>query len=101
VQIREMESVLQVGTGQTVVLGGLMEDDIRHNREQIPGADEIGGLGEVFRFRDNRNIKRELVIFLKPTIVTNPSLQSDELKFYQRFLPQQNPMPTSRAPVTP
>jgi general secretion pathway protein D len=101
VQIREMESVLQVGTGQTVVLGGLMEDDIRHNREQIPGADLIGGAGELFRFRDNRNIKRELVIFLKPTIVSNPSLQSDELKFYQRFLPQQIPAANPAAPLSP
>jgi len=88
VQIREMESVLQVGNGQTAILGGLMEDDIRRNRDQIPGADALGGLGEIFRFRDNQNIKRELVIFLKPTVIANPSLDSDELKFYQRFLPQ-------------
>jgi general secretion pathway protein D len=102
VQIREMESVLQVGTGQTVVLGGLMEDDVRHSREQIPGADYLGGVGELFRFRDNRNIKRELVIFLKPTIVTNPSLQSDELKFYQRFLPQSQVPPAKPSePPTP
>jgi general secretion pathway protein D len=103
VQIREMESVLQVGTGQTVVLGGLMEDDVRQNREQIPGADYLGGVGELFRFRDNRNIKRELVIFLRPTIVTNPSLQSDELKFYQRFLPQQMQAPAEKPsePATP
>jgi MSHA biogenesis protein MshL len=97
-----MESVLQVGTGQTVVLGGLMEDDVRHNREQIPGADYLGTVGELFRFRDNRNTKRELVIFLKPTVITNPSLQSDELKFYQRFLPQmQTPAGTPAAPATP
>jgi general secretion pathway protein D len=88
IQTREMESVLQVGTGQTAILGGLMEDDIRRSREQLPGADTLGGAGELFRFRDNRNTKRELVIFLKPTIVSNPSLDSDELKFYQRFLPR-------------
>ena len=88
VQIREMESVLQVGTGQTAVLGGLMEDDVRLSRDQIPGADSLGAVGNIFRFRDNQNIKRELVIFLKPTVITNPSLDSDELKFFQRFLPQ-------------
>jgi MSHA type pilus biogenesis protein MshL len=89
VQTREMESVLQVGTGQTVVLGGLMQDDATQNREQIPGADTLGGaISELFRFRDNRAAKTELVIFLRPTVVTNPSLDSDELKFFQRFLPQ-------------
>jgi general secretion pathway protein D len=88
IQVQEMESVLQVGTGQTVVLGGLMQDENTQNREQIPGADLIGAAGEFFRFRDNRARKTELVIFLRPTVITNPSLQSDELKFYQRFLPQ-------------
>jgi general secretion pathway protein D len=88
VQVREMESVLQVGTGQTVILGGLMQDDATFNREQLPGADALGGLGELFRFRDNRTVKTELVIFLRPTVISNPSLESDELKFYQRFLPQ-------------
>jgi general secretion pathway protein D len=88
VQTREMESVLQVGTGQTAVLGGLMEDNVQRNRDQIPGADTLGAIGEVFRFRDNSNTKRELVIFLKPTVINNPSLDSDDLKFYQRFLPQ-------------
>lgn len=88
VQVREMESVLQVGSGQTVILGGLMQDDTRGNREQIPGADKIGDAGELFRFRNESASKTELVIFLRPTIIPNPSLESDELKFFQRFLPQ-------------
>jgi len=93
IQVREMESVLQVGSGQTVVLGGLMQDDLRRNREQLPGADAIGSLGDLFRFRDERTAKSELVIFLRPTVVTNASLDSDELRFFQRFLPQQGQAP--------
>ena len=88
VQVREMESVLQVGSGQTVVLGGLMQDNVRRSREQLPGADRLEGAGELFRFRDERASKTELVIFLRPTVVANPSLESDELRFFQRFLPQ-------------
>jgi general secretion pathway protein D len=88
VQVREMESVLQVGSGQTVVLGGLMQDDVRRSREQLPGADNVGALGEAFRFRNERAAKTELVIFLRPTVISNPSLESDELKFFQRFLPK-------------
>lgn len=88
IQVREMESVLQVVSGQTVILGGLMQDNTINSREQIPGADSIGSLGDLFRFRDQRARKTELVIFLRPTVVTNPSLASDELKQFQRFLPQ-------------
>ena len=93
VQTREMESVLQVGSGQTVILGGLMQDDLQRNRQQLPGADELAAVGELFRFRDERAVKTELVIFLRPTVVANPSLESDELKFFQRFLPQPEPPP--------
>ncbi|MBY0266905.1 MAG: secretin N-terminal domain-containing protein [Burkholderiales bacterium] len=88
IQVREMESVLQVVSGQTVILGGLMQDNTINSREQIPGADSIGSLGDLFRFRDQRARKTELVIFLRPTVVTNPTLASDELKQFQRFLPQ-------------
>jgi len=94
IQVREMESVLQVGSGQTIILGGLMEDNTRFDRQQLPGADQIsnennvGGLGDLFRFRTESATKTELVIFLRPTVIPNPTLDSDELKFFQRFLPQ-------------
>ena len=88
IQVREMESVLQVGSGQTIVLGGLMQDDVQRSREQIPGADSMGSFGELLRFRNERAVKTELVVFLRPTIVTNPSLESDDLRFFQRFLPR-------------
>ncbi len=93
VQVREMESVLQVGSGQTVVLGGLMQDGAQRSRKQIPGADELSAAGELLRFRAESAIKSELMIFLRPIVVANPSLESDELKFYQRFLPKPEPAP--------
>ena len=93
IQVREMESVLQVGSGQTVILGGLMQDSVRRDREQIPGADQLGVAGELFRFRDESVTKSELVIFLRPTVVANPSLESDELRFFQRFLPKPEATP--------
>lgn len=97
IQVREMESVLQIGNGQTIILGGLMQDNVQRNREQLPGADNAGGLGELFRYRDERVSKSELVIFLRPTVVPNPSLDSDELKFFQRFLPQaESPAPAAK-----
>ena len=100
VQVREMESVLQVGSGQTVILGGLMQDDARFNREQVPGADRIGAAGDLLRFRNENASKTELVIFLRPTVVSNPSLESDELKFFQRFLPQADGAATPQASGT-
>jgi len=101
IQIREMESVLQVGSGQTVILGGLMQDSIQRNRENVPGAGNpanTGVLSELFGFRNDRVTKSELVIFIRPTVIVNPTLESDELKFYQRFLPQQSETPVTIEP---
>ena len=88
IQVREMESVLQAGSGQTIILGGLMQDDVRRDRDAVPGLGKLPSpIGDAFSFRDEAVSKTELVIFLKPTVISNPSLDSDELKFFQRFLP--------------
>ena len=88
IQVREMESVLQAGSGQTIILGGLMQDDTRRDRDAVPGLGRLPSpVGDAFSFRDEAVSKTELVIFLKPTVIHNPSLDSDELKFFQRFLP--------------
>ncbi|MGH8727811.1 MAG: secretin N-terminal domain-containing protein [Burkholderiales bacterium] len=88
IQAREIESVLKVGSGQTVILGGLMQDDVRRERDGIPFlAKQPSPIGDIFSFRDEAVSKTELVIFLRPIVVPNPSLESDELKFLQRYLP--------------
>jgi len=88
IQIREMESVLQVGSGQTIILGGLMQDDVQRNRDSLPGVGRLPSpVSDVFSYRDEAVSKTELIVFLKPTVIVNPTLDSDELKFFQRFLP--------------
>ena len=88
VRTQEMESVLQVGSGQIVVLGGLMQDSVNRNRNAVPGLGSIPLIGDVFSFRNDTVTKSELLVFLRPTVITNPSLESDELKFFKRFLPE-------------
>lgn len=90
VRTQEMESVLQVGSGQTVILGGLMQDNENRSRDAIPGLGKIPLFGDLFSFRNDKVSKSELMVFLRPTVITNPSLDSDELKFFKRFLPEPN-----------
>lgn len=87
IQVREMESVLQVGSGQTVILGGLMQDDSNRARDGIPGLSRTEGVGALFG-QHERNIQQtELVIFLRPTVIVTPSLESRELAPFKQFLP--------------
>ena len=87
IQVREMESVLQIESGSTAILGGLMQDEIFKNTDKVPGLSNIPGVGKVFTGRNDGNRKTELVIFLRPTVIANASLESDELANYKQFLP--------------
>jgi len=101
ISIREMESVLQLLSGQTAVLGGLMTDSAFINRNSIPGVGNpanTGFLSELFTARSDQVSKTELVIFLRATIITTPSLESDELRFFTKFLPRQTDTPTEAMP---
>ena len=89
IQVREMESILQVNSGNTAILGGLMQDEIQRNADKVPGLSEIPVVGKVFTGRDDANSKTELVIFLRPTVISNASLESDELQAYKQYLPAQ------------
>jgi MSHA biogenesis protein MshL len=89
IQVREMESMLQLKSGNTAILGGLMQDEIFKNTDKVPGLSDIPGVGVVFTGKNDANRKTELVIFLRPTVIINASLESDELQSYKQYLPAQ------------
>ena len=77
IQTREMESVIKVRSGDTAVLGGLMRDDVSGTTDQTPGIGSVPGLGELFKYKKKASSKSELVIFLRPTVLNDPSLDGD------------------------
>jgi general secretion pathway protein D len=87
IQVREMESLLQIRSGQTVILGGLIQDNSNNARDGIPVLSRPSGLGAVFGQHERLSSQTELVIFLRPLVVSNPTLESDELRQFQRLLP--------------
>jgi general secretion pathway protein D len=86
-QVREMESLLQIRSGQTVILGGLIQDDSNNARDGVPVLSRPDGFGAIFGQHERINSQTELVIFLRPIVVSNPTLESDELRQFQRLLP--------------
>jgi general secretion pathway protein D len=87
IQVREMESLLQVRSGQTVILGGLIQDDTNSARDGLPVLSRPVGIGALFGQQERVNSQSELVIFLRPVVVTNASLESAELSQFQQLLP--------------
>lgn len=87
IQVREMESMLQILSGNTAVLGGLMQDDIADYTDKVPGLSSIPLLGKLFTAKNNAQRKTELVIFMRPTVIQHASLNSETLSSYQQYLP--------------
>jgi general secretion pathway protein D len=87
IQVREMESMLQIASGNTAVLGGLMQDETINSTDKVPGVSKVPVVGKVFTGKNDASRKTELVIFLRPTVITNASLESDELANYKQYLP--------------
>ncbi|MFZ3088409.1 MAG: pilus (MSHA type) biogenesis protein MshL, partial [Methylotenera sp.] len=57
------------------------------NTDKVPGLSKVPGIGKIFTGQNDANRKTELVIFLRPTVIANASLESDELANYKQFLP--------------
>ncbi|WP_430880532.1 type II secretion system secretin GspD [Granulosicoccus sp. 3-233] len=77
---RSIKTTVLVEDGQTLVLGGLMDDQINDTRSKVPFLGDIPLLGSLFRYRTNSKSKRNLMVFLHPTILRNP----ETADFYSR-----------------
>ena len=69
IDTRELNTTVLVANGDTVVLGGIFQDERRSEEEKVPWLGDIPGLGYLFRKRANETKKRELLIFVTPSIV--------------------------------
>jgi MSHA biogenesis protein MshL len=86
IRSREFESVLRIPSGSTAILGGLMEDRFEGNRGGIPLLSRVPFFGDAVSYRDDTSTKRELVIFLRPVVIRDASLEGD-LAAYRRYVP--------------
>jgi len=81
IRTREIESVIRVENGNIAVMGGLMEDARDDRDDTVPLLSRVPLLGELFVNRDDTTSKTELVIFLRPTVIREASLDGDYREF--------------------
>jgi general secretion pathway protein D len=85
-RMREMESLIKVNSGQIAVLGGLIEDSVNDIEDTIPIINSIPIIGSLFSSRNRNNTKTELVVFLRPVVVKDPSIDGD-FRAFREMLP--------------
>ena len=69
IDTREVTTQVLVNDGQTVVLGGILEEEERHTENKVPYLGDIPVLGRLFKTTRKQNDKDELLIFVTPKIV--------------------------------
>ena len=69
IQTRSIETSVLVGNGETLVLGGIFQQTITRNTQKIPLLGDIPVVGWLFKSVNNKNQKREVLIFITPHIV--------------------------------
>lgn len=65
---RSIETTILADDRQTIVLGGLIQDDVRATRKKVPLLGSIPFLGRLFQNRSTTRTKVHLLVFLRPTI---------------------------------
>ncbi len=73
---RTCSTTVLIKSGNTLAIGGLMRLDVNNNYTKVPLMGDLPGIGAMFRSKSLSKTKRELLIFLTPTIV-QPDAQSD------------------------
>ena len=103
IQVREMESVLSVQSGQIAVLGGLMQQSSERQTSGVPGLGQLPVVGNLFNQRNDTTGKTELVVFLRPVVVDRqdplPAEMRETLPDERFFQPGPDTVPPALQPV--
>ena len=84
IDTRTATTTVLIKSGNTLAIGGLMREDVLDTYSKVPIAGDVPGLGVLFRNKKLSKLKRDLLIFLTPTIVT-PDSQTGFEKYYGGF----------------
>jgi type II secretory pathway component GspD/PulD (secretin) len=94
-RVRQVTTTSIVWDGQTVVLGGLLSENVTKYKDKVPVIGDLPWVGRFFRSEGNSSEKKNLVIFVTPTIIDpagNRVHTDEQLPFTQTAIPQQRPV---------
>lgn len=107
---RTLKTTVMADDGETIVLGGLIDEDVQESESKIPLLGDIPLVGALFRSTSTTKQKRNLMVFLRPTIVrdsgTASGLSSRKYNYMRAQQLQRNEegvtlMPNTETPILP
>ena len=70
---RSLNTTVQLADGELLVLGGLIDDVLVNTEQKVPGLGDIPVLGALFRAKKTTKKKRNLLVFIRATIIRDPA----------------------------
>jgi general secretion pathway protein D len=83
---REIKTTVMVENGATVVLGGLIDEDVQESVQKVPLLGDIPIIGHLFKSTSNTTRKRNLMVFLRPTIMSDAKVMNTMAKEKYNFI---------------
>jgi len=107
---RAIKNSVLVEDGDTIVLGGLVDEDVQESVQKVPLLGDIPLLGHLFKSQKSTKVKRNLMVFIRPTIIRDATSSSqlsarkyDSLRQMQKIEQEKgiNLMPQTDTPLLP
>lgn len=92
IEVREIDSVLRVKSGQVMVIGGLMEERTDNEDTGVPFLQDVPVMGNLFKSVKRTTTTVETVIFIKATIVPGHGVAHEDKAFYHKFSADRRPL---------
>jgi general secretion pathway protein D len=94
-RVRQVVTSCIVWDGQTVVLGGQITESVQRQKDKVPFLGDLPGVGRLFRSESNQTQRKNLVVFVTPTIIDpsgNRKNSDAEMPFARATIPMQPPL---------
>ncbi|WP_244531393.1 type II secretion system secretin GspD [Hyphomicrobium facile] len=93
---RRVSSTIAVQSGQMVVLGGLIREEVDRSKSSIPVLNKIPYIGDVLGgATNNSKVRTELIVFIRPTVIHNPEDASNAAEALRAGMQSLAPRPTA------
>jgi general secretion pathway protein D len=83
---REIKTVVMADSGATVILGGLIDEDVQESVQKVPLLGDLPILGHLFKSTKTSTRKRNLMVFIRPTIIRDGKLMNEISKEKYNFI---------------
>src|SRR5208282_3277736 len=90
--VRKIETKVMIPSGNTLVMGGMTQDDIRDAGNKVPILGDIPVIGYLFQSKAKSRQKENLYVFITPTIVQDTDFQPTESNFLKIPVPKKDVM---------